>query len=74
MTDPSLSNHDLKTPDVKVSTRYFNVEHVPKWGRLGEVDHYFWKTPNEVEPKEIELYFFWFYFIRSLPKIMINFP
>jgi len=38
-----------------VSTRYFNVEHVPKWGRLGEVDDYFWKTPNEVEPKEIEL-------------------
>ena len=55
MTDPSLSNHDLKTPDFKVSTRYFNVEHVPKWGRLGEVDDYFWKTPNEVEPKEIEL-------------------
>jgi len=55
MTDPSLSNHELKTPDFKVSTRYFNVEHVPKWGRLGEVDDYFWKTPNEVEPKEIEL-------------------
>ena len=53
MTDPSLSNHDLKTPDFKVSTRYFNVEHVPKWGRLGEVDDYFWKTPKEVEPKEI---------------------
>lgn len=47
MTDPSLSNHNLKTPDFKVSTRYFNVEHVPKWGRLGEVDDYFWKTPNE---------------------------
>ena len=29
MTDPSLTNHDLKTPDFKVSTRYFNVEHVP---------------------------------------------
>ena len=55
MTDPSLSNHDLKMPDFKVSTRYFNVEHVPKWGRLGEVDDYFWKTPNEVEPKEIDL-------------------
>ena len=55
MTDPSLSNHDLKTPDFKVSTRYFNVEHVPKWGRLGEVDDYFWKTPNEVETKEIDI-------------------
>jgi len=52
MTDPSLSNHDLKTPDFKVSTRYFNVEHVPKWGRLGEVDDYFWKTPNEISAEE----------------------
>ncbi len=49
MTDTSLSNHELKRPDFKVSTRYFNVEHVPKWGRLGEVDDYFWKTPKEVE-------------------------
>jgi hypothetical protein len=23
------------------------VEHAPKWGRLGENDEYFWKTPNE---------------------------
>jgi hypothetical protein len=45
----------MKTPDFKVSTRYFNVEHVPKWGRLGEVDDYFWKTPNEVETKEINM-------------------
>jgi hypothetical protein len=55
MTDPSLSNHDLKMPDFKVSTRYFNVEHVPKWGRLGEVDDYFWKTPNEVETKDVDI-------------------
>jgi hypothetical protein len=47
MVDPSLTNHDLKTPDFKVSTRYFDVEHAPKWGRLGECDDYFWKTPNE---------------------------
>ena len=47
MCDPSLTNHDLKTPDFKVSTRYFDVEHAPKWGRLGEQDDYFWKTPNE---------------------------
>ena len=53
MVDPSLTNHDLKTPDFKVSTRYFNVEHAPKWGRLGETDDYFWKTPNETTtPKE----------------------
>jgi hypothetical protein len=47
MVDPSLTNHELKTPDFKVSTRYFDVEHAPKWGRLGECDDYFWKTPNE---------------------------
>ena len=55
MTDPSLSNNDLRTPDFKVSTRYFNVEHVPKWGRLGEVDDYFWKTPNEVDTENITI-------------------
>ena len=49
MVDPSLTNHDLKTPDFKVSTRYFDVESSPKWGRLGECDDYFWKTPNEKE-------------------------
>ena len=47
--DPSLTYHNLKTPDFKVSTRYFDVECVPKWGRLGESDEYFWKTPNEKE-------------------------
>ena len=47
MVDPSLTYHNLKTPDFKVSTRYFEVETVPKWGRLGETDEYFWKTPNE---------------------------
>ena len=48
MVDPSLSNHNLKTPDFKVSTRYFEVENNLKWGRLGESDDYFWTTPNEV--------------------------
>ena len=48
MVDPSLSNHHLKTPDFKVSTRYFEVENNLKWGRLGETDDYFWTTPNEV--------------------------
>jgi len=43
----SSTNHNLKTPDFKVSTRYFDVEHAPKWGRLGECGDYFWKTPNE---------------------------
>jgi len=52
MVDPSLTYHNLKTPDFKVSTRYYEVETVPKWGRLGESDEYFWKTPNEKE-KEV---------------------
>ena len=47
MVDPSLTNNELKTPDFKVSSRYFNVEHAPKWGRLGETNDYFWLTPNE---------------------------
>jgi hypothetical protein len=54
MVDPSLTYHDLKTPDFKVSTRYFEVETVPKWGRLGESDEYFWKTPNELASEEKE--------------------
>lgn len=49
MVDPSLTYQDLKTPDFKVSTRYFDVENCPKWGRLGEQDDYFWKTPAEKE-------------------------
>jgi hypothetical protein len=48
MVDPSLTNHDLKTPDFKVSTRYFDVEKASEWGRLGECDDYFWKTPKEL--------------------------
>jgi len=47
MCDPSLTHHELKTPDFKVSTRYFDSEKALKWGRLGECDDYFWKTPNE---------------------------
>jgi len=52
MVDPSLTYHNLKTPDFKVSTRYFEVETVPKWGRLGESDEYFWNTPNELASEE----------------------
>jgi hypothetical protein len=46
-SDPSLTPEQLKTPDFKVSTRYFDVEHAPKWGRLGDQDDYFWQTPTE---------------------------
>jgi hypothetical protein len=47
MVDGSLTPEELLTPDFKVSTRYFNVEHAPKWGRLGGEDEYFWTTPTE---------------------------
>lgn len=59
MVDPSLTPEELKTPDFKVSTRYFDVEHAPKWGRLGDQDDYFWQTPTEKNAstkKEKDLY------------------
>ena len=46
-SDPSLTPERLKTPDFKVSTRYFDVEKALKWGRLGDQDDYFWQTPTE---------------------------
>lgn len=53
MVDPSLSPETLRTPDFKVSTRYFNVEQAPKWGRLGGEDEYFWTTPTERAAEEV---------------------
>lgn len=47
MVDPSLTSHNLKTPDFLVSTRCYDVENAPVWGRLGESEDYFWKTPTE---------------------------
>ena len=35
-----------------ISTRYFDVEHAPKWGRLGDQDDYFWQTPTEKKAHE----------------------
>jgi hypothetical protein len=55
MTDPSLSYSELKTPDFKVSTRYFDVEYAPAWGRLGESDDYFWETDREKVQNPITL-------------------
>ena len=64
MVDPSLTPETLLTPDFKVSTRYFDVEHAPKWGRLGDQDDYFWETPtekksnvSEAEQKDWEAFF-----------------
>jgi hypothetical protein len=45
--DVSLTYNNLKTPDFKASTRYYDVERVPEWGRLGENNSYFWSTPQE---------------------------
>ena len=53
MTDPSLTPENLLTPDFKVSTRYYDVEHCPKWGRLGDQDDYFWETPTEKQKSNI---------------------
>lgn len=53
MVDPSLTPENLLTPDFKVSTRYFDVEHAPKWGRLGDQDDYFWETPTEKKKSNI---------------------
>ena len=47
MTDPSLTPETLKRPDFLVSTRYFDVESAPKWGRLGACDEYHWETDTE---------------------------
>ena len=45
--DISLTPEEPKIPDFKVSTRYFQVENGIDWGRLGDTDEYFWKTPEE---------------------------
>ena len=45
--DISLTPQEAKVPDFKVSTEYYQVENGVKWGRLGDCDDYFWKTPDE---------------------------
>ena len=45
--DISLTPQEPKTPDFKVSTEYYQVENGIQWGRLGDTDEYFWKTPEE---------------------------
>ena len=49
--DVSLTPQEPKTPDFKVSTEYYQVENGIQWGRLGDTDEYFWKTPEEEENK-----------------------
>ncbi len=45
--DLSITPETPKTPDFKVSTKYYQVENGTKWGRLGQTDEYFWKTESE---------------------------
>lgn len=45
--DISLTPANVKKPDFKVSTQYFNVEAGSTWGRLGDTDEYFWQTKDE---------------------------
>jgi len=46
--DVSLSPKDVKIPDFKVSTEYYEVENpFSDWGTLGDTEEYFWKTENE---------------------------
>ena len=45
--DLSITPQEPKTPDFKVSTEYYQVENGVRWGRLGDTDDYFWKTPEE---------------------------
>lgn len=45
--DLSLTPQTVLTPDFKVSTRVYEVESTARWGRLGQTNDYFWKTPQE---------------------------
>ena len=45
--DLSITPETPKTPDFKVSTKYYQVENGIKWGRLGKTDEYFWETETE---------------------------
>ena len=47
ITDPSLCPESLKQPDFLVSSRIFDVEYAPDWGRLGHTSNYFWTTETE---------------------------
>lgn len=47
MYDLSLTPAEPKTPDFKVSTRWFQVEQGVDSGRYGDTDDYFWESPEE---------------------------
>ena len=45
--DNSLTPKDPKTPDFKVSTRYYQVENSYERLAMGNEDEYFWQTAQE---------------------------
>ena len=47
MYDNSLTPKDPKTPDFKVSTRYYQVENSYERLAMGNEDEYFWQTAQE---------------------------
>ena len=49
--DNSLTPIEPKTPDFKVSTRYYQVENSYERLAMGNEDEYFWKTAQERENK-----------------------
>ena len=48
---PSRTPDEVKTPDFKISTKFYRTEIDIKWGRLGDTDEYFWQTPEEKQNK-----------------------
>lgn len=47
--DLSITPEIPKTPDFKVSTKFYQVENGTEWGRLGQTDEYYWKTLSEAD-------------------------
>lgn len=45
--DLSMTPSVPKTPDFKISRQIFQVENNISWGRLGDTEEFFWKTPEE---------------------------
>ena len=48
--EQSLTPKELKTPDFKVSTEYYQVENGYQY-RLGDTDEYYWKTSDSKSKK-----------------------
>jgi len=52
--DNSLTPKDPKTPDFKVSTRYYQVENSYERLAMGNEDEYFWKTAKERDSNPVK--------------------